>query len=231
MEYAPIILDVVLAVVILISAIKAYAEGFFASGVNLIGNIGGLLIAWFASNKFSIVVFDTFFKNKLIDKTFEYIQNSANALDVKGMIDGFVGGLPSKFMQNFIDSAQSTAQELTEPTRETAIALVDTFIGPIITIVIGVVIFIAIMLICKVITSVLARLLQTVNAIPVLGFANRLAGFLMGLLIGCVNIILISCLLSIIAIVTNNSIGFLNMEILSQSKILELTSVINPFLR
>ncbi|MEG0092136.1 MAG: hypothetical protein RSA20_09965 [Oscillospiraceae bacterium] len=230
MGYAPMIIDIVLLAVILVSAIKAYADGFFASGVTLVGDIAGLIIAWFVSKKYSAVLFNCFFRDNLIDKTFEHIQNSTNAIDLQAMAEGVMGKLPKGLMQEFIAKAQVAVQDITTPTVETASALVDTLLGPIIITFIGVLMFAIILALCKLITVVLANLLKIVNHIPVLGFANRLAGFFVGIGIGGVNIILLSCLLSIIVIITGNSLGFLNMDILAASKMLAMTSGINPFL-
>ncbi|MEG1801437.1 MAG: hypothetical protein RR273_05620 [Oscillospiraceae bacterium] len=230
MEYAPMIIDGILLGIILLSAIKAYSNGFFASGVTLVGDIAGVIIAWFVSKKYSGVLFNYFFRDNLVDQTFEYIQNSTKAIDLQAMAQGVIGKLPQELLQEFISKAQAVVQDITTPTIETASALVDALLGPIIITFIAAAMFVIIIMLCKLVTVMLANLLKIVNHIPVLGFANRLAGFFVGIGIGGVNIILISFLLSIIAIITGNSIELFNSSVLAQSKILAMTRGINPFL-
>ena len=97
-------------------------------------------------------------------------------------------------------------------------------------IIITVVIFAVLCSVCSLLASLLAKVLKTINKIPVIGFANRLGGFAVGVFAGVVNVIIISCVLSIIAIITKNSLPAINMEVLGQSQILSLTSIINPFM-
>ena len=113
---------------------------------------------------------------------------------------------------------------------ETAEKIVDVIVGPAVTVIIMLVIFAITVTVCTIVASLLAKLFKVINKIPVLGFANRMGGFVVGALTGIIYVILISCLLSIIAIITENSLTFLNIEVLNQSKILSLTGLINPFI-
>ena len=230
MEYAPLIIDVLLLIVIIVSAVKAFKDGFFTSIVNLIGSIAGLFIAWFTAQKYSVIAFDRFFRDSLVKKTYEYLQTSGATVDVKKVVEGIVGVLPDSILNEFITSSNNAAQSINEPTHEAALLLVNSFLAPIVIAIISVIIFVAVLLVCKIAANLLAKILKAVNKIPLIGFANRIVGFGVGIAIGGVNIILLSCFLSIIAIATNNSISFLNMEVFAQSKILMLTKGINPFL-
>lgn len=230
MEYAPLILDIILIVIVLISAVKACNEGLFTAGVNLVGNVAGFFVAWFVSNKYSATIFDWLFKEKLINQTYEYIQSSSNLTNAQDIAEGFMSWLPQGVVDMFMEEFLKVAESFTDASMETATIIVDNLLGPIVCLLIGVVLFVIIIVICKVITSILAKTFMVINHIPILGLVNRLAGFFIGLAIGAINIILISCLLSIIVMVTSNSIEFLNMDILSASKILGFTSGINPFM-
>lgn len=224
------IIDIILLIIILVCAVKAFIDGFFTAVLRLAGNIISLIAAWIVSKKYSTVIFDSLFREKATDTTFNYIQNSVNALDVQQLLDNFVSGLPESFMAEFSEKAEHIINQLTSPTAETAQSIVDAVIAPVLTAVIAVVVFVVIFGVCSFVAGLLAKLLRSLNDVPVIGFANRLGGFAVGTVTGVINVVLISCLLSIIAIVTQNSLAFLNMEILAQSKVLSLTAIINPFI-
>ncbi|MEG2192662.1 MAG: hypothetical protein RRX95_05215 [Oscillospiraceae bacterium] len=133
-------------------------------------------------------------------------------------------------MENIIGPTVNGAHTALSPTMDSAAYLVENFLGPMVIAIISVLIFTISLGIIQIIAGFLAKVFKGLNHIPVLGFANRLAGFAAGVAIGGVNIILLSFLLSIIVIITGNSLGFLNNDVLMQSKILALTTGINPFL-
>lgn len=226
----PQIIDIILLIIILVSAVRAFIDGFFTAIIHLVGNIVALVAAWIVSKQYSSVIFENLFRNKAVDTTYNYIQNSANALDVQQLLENFVSGLPQSFMQEFVQKAETLVTQITTPTMETAQNIVDVIIAPVITAVIAVVLFVLVFVICSLVASLLAKLFKNLNDVPVIGFANRIGGFAVGVVSGSINVVLISCLLSIIAIITQNSLSFVNMEVLSQSKILSLTAIINPFI-
>lgn len=224
------IIDIILLIIILVCAVKAFADGFFTAAIRLVGNIVALVAAWIVSKQYSPVIFESLFREKAVETTYNYIQNSANAVDISQLIETFAGGLPQSFMEEFVQKAEQLVLQLATPSMETAQNIVDAIIAPVLTTVITVVLFVMVFGVCSLVAKLLAKLLRGINNVPVIGFANRLGGFAVGLVSGAINVILISCLLSIIAIVTQNSLSFINMEILSQSKILAVTAIINPFI-
>ena len=129
-----------------------------------------------------------------------------------------------------MQKTQDSLSVLLSPDMDSAVFLVDQFIAPIVVACISVVIFIVLFIAIRVVCALLAKMFKTVNKVPILGFANRLAGGLSGFVIGGVNIILLSFLFSIIVIITGDSLSWLNSQVISQSQILALTGIINPFL-
>ena len=226
----PQIIDIILVAIILITAVKAFIDGFFSSVIRLLGNIASLVAAWIVSKRYSIVIFDSLFRKNVTETTYSYIQNSANAIDIQQIMENFAGGLPAAFMEEFVLKAESLVAQLAVPTMETAQSIVDIVIQPVLTAIISVVVFILVFVLCKLVVSLLEKLFKGLNDIPVIGFANRLGGFCVGVFSGVINVILISCLLSIIAIITQNSLSFINMDMLAKSRILALTAIINPFI-
>jgi uncharacterized membrane protein required for colicin V production len=149
---------------------------------------------------------------------------------VQELIEQFTGSVPASFVQEFAAKAEEVAAQITQPTMETAEKIVDAIVGPAVTVIIMLVIFAIAVAVFTIVASLLAKLFKVINKIPELGFANRMGGFVVGVLTGIIYVILISCVLSIIAIITENSLTFLNIEVLNQSKILSLTGLVNPFI-
>lgn len=226
----PQIIDIALLVIILISAVKCFIDGFATSVVKLVGNIAGLVAAWYLSKRWSPMIFENMFRENIVEKTYKYIQDGTKALNIQELIEEFTGSVPASFIQEFAAKAEEIATQITQPTMETAEKIVDVIVGPAVTVIIMLVIFAITVTVCTIVASLLAKLFKVINKIPVLGFANRMGGFVVGALTGIIYVILISCLLSIIAIITENSLTFLNIEVLNQSKILSLTGLINPFI-
>ena len=227
---APQIIDIALLVVVIISAIVCFIDGFATSVVKLAGNVAGLVAAWYFSDRWSPIIFQKFFREKMVEKTYSYIQEKENILNITELLQDFTGDIPLSFVQEFADKAQEIAAQITKPTMGMAETIVDTIIGPVVMIIISLVVFAITCTICSIVASLLARLFKMVNKIPVIGFANRMGGFALGTLTGAVYVVLISCVLSIIAVITENSLTFLNIEVLNQSKILSMTGLINPFI-
>lgn len=225
------IIDILLLAVVVLAAVRAFKDGFVTAIINLLGNLVALIGAWIVAKQYSPVIFDNLFRAGAVEKTYTYLQDSANAIDVQNIIDTLIGQLPGvPFVNDLAQSAQELLAGFTTPTMEMAQSLVDTIVAPVITVVINIVLFLVIFAVCCFVFSLLAKLFKAVNKVPVIGFANRLAGFAVGIATGAIYVILISCLLSIIAVVTKNSLPFLNMDILAQSKVLEFTQGINPFI-
>ena len=227
---APQIMDIILLVIILVTAIRSFCNGFFAAVVDLIGNIVGLIASWILANRWAPVIFEKFFRERIINKIYTYISESSNMLDIQSIVEQFTGSLPASFMQEFTEKAETLLLSAKEPTVTMAQNIADTVIGPILTTVITIVLFAVMCSVFSLLASLLAKALKAINHIPVVGFANRLGGFAVGVFAGVINVIIISCVLSFIAVITQNSLSFINMEVLTQSRLLSLTSIINPFM-
>ena len=224
------IIDIGLVVVLLISVIRAYIDGFFTSVIRLIGNLGSLFGAWYVASTYSQSVFDNFLRNSLVTRSYNYLQQTARNIDIETALSSVIGKWPQEFVNTILQKTQDSLQVLISPDMDSAVLLVDQFIAPIVVACISVVIFIVLFIAIRVVCALLAKMFKTVNKVPVLGFANRLAGGLSGFVIGGVNIILLSFLFSIIVIITGDGLSWLDSGVIAGSKILAFTGVINPFL-
>ena len=224
------VIDIVLSVVIIISIIRAFADGLFTAVIRLIGSLGSLFGAWYVASNYAQPLFDKLLRNILITRSYSYLEQTAQNIDIETALAQVIGKWPQEFVKTTLQKTRDSLTVLLTPTTESAVYLVDEFIAPIVVACISVVLFILCFVAIRIVCTALAKLFKNINKVPVLGFANRLAGGAAGIVIGGVNIILLSFLFSIIVIITGDSISWLNSQAISGSRILALTGAINPFL-
>jgi len=224
------VIDIILVVVLAVSVLRAYKDGFFSAVIRLIGNLGSLFGAWYVASNYSKPLFDSLLRNSLITRSYSYLEQTARNIDIQTALSQVIGKWPQEFVNTILEKTQGSLSVLLTPSMESAVFLVDEFIAPILIACISVVIFIILFVAIRFVCSLLAKMFKTVNKVPLLGFANRMAGALAGVAIGGVNIILLSFLFSIIVIITGDGLSWLNSRVISESQILALTGIINPFL-
>ena len=103
----PQIIDIILLIVIFATAVRSFINGFFAAVVDLIGNIVGLIASWILANRWAPVIFEKFFRERIINKIYTYISESSNMLDIQSIVEQFTGSLPASFMQEFTEKAEA----------------------------------------------------------------------------------------------------------------------------
>ncbi len=233
----PLVIDIALIIVLLICVIRGYIKGFLASAFDLAGSLGGILGAWYVSSHYSSVIFESLLRNTLIERAYNYLvqarehmSGSIKEIDVGTALGEVIGRWFNSFAEGALSKAGKSLSDMLTPTMESAEYLVDEFAAPIIVGVITLVVFILCFLIIKLVCSALSSITKSVNDIPVIGTANQVAGFMAGIVIGAVYIIILSSLFSMIVMVTKDSLPHFNGEILSRSFIMKLTSFLNPFM-
>ena len=229
MNNPSLIIDIVLILLLVFSAVKAYNDGFFSRVVTLAGKFVRLFAGYFASKTWAPAVFAKL-RPSIVERSYNYLTQAARSIDVSTALKGVLGNLPSQFTEGFIQNAGAHLTDVLTPDMDSAVYLVDTIIAPVVTGIISIVIFIAVFIAVNVLCFILAHLLKTVNEVPLLGSANQTLGLFIGIASGAINIIVLSFLLSIIVIITGDGIPLLNSAVLTGSKILALTGIVNPLL-
>ncbi len=222
--------DGILLLIIIIYAIKGYLDGLISSVISLVGNLGSLVAAGYVSRIYPQQFFDTLLRKSMIERSYNYLVETSRAVDVKTAVTNIIGKAPGFLVEDILTKAQDVITQILEPSLDSATYLVDDFIRPIIVPCIAIVMFVLVFIAVKVVCSMLASLFKKMNDVPILGTANKMTGFVIGIAIGCINIILLSFLLSIIILVTGDSLTYLNSGVVAGSRILAVTGIINPFL-
>ena len=221
-----LILDVILIAVIVLTAFHYKKKGFVAGLLDLVGNLLALLVAWIASDRISPTVFENFFKQGLIEKITQTVQEQGTSgltMLVENFSSILPGGMADKVTRSLQDILGSGAPDL-------AVRIVDTILTPLIVPMITVVLFFIAFAVCKLVISMLVAVLTNINKIPVIGSVNELLGILVGVAGGLLNVVLLLCLIWAVVAITNNNLPVLNNDMLSGSMMYSLFSKYNPFL-
>lgn len=221
-----LILDVILIAVIVLTAFHYKKKGFVAGLLDLVGNLLALLVAWIASDRISPTVFENFFKQGLIEKITQTVQErgtSGLTMLVENFSSILPGGMADEVTRSLQDILGSGAPDL-------AVRIVDTILTPLIVPMITVVLFFIAFAVCKLVISMLVAVLTNINKIPVIGSVNELLGILVGVAGGVLNVVLLLCLIWAVVAITNNNLPVLNHDMLSGSMMYSLFSKYNPFL-
>ena len=221
-----LILDVILIAVIVLTAFHYKKKGFVAGLLDLVGNLLALLVAWIASDRISPTVFENFFKQGLIEKITQTVQEQGTSgltMLVENFSSILPGGMAGEVTRSLQEILGSGAPDL-------AVRIVDTILTPLIVPMITVVLFFIAFAVCKLVISMLVAVLTNINKIPVIGSVNELLGILVGVAGGVLNVVLLLCLIWAVVAITNNNLPVLNHDMLSGSMMYSLFSKYNPFL-
>ena len=224
------IIDIIFLAVLIITAVRAYIDGFFTSVIRLVGTLGSVFAGWYVSTNYTGYIFENYLRAPLTERSYNFLLQASRDIDIKTALTQIIGNWPQEFVTTVLAKAEEAMAQLLVPTMDSAVYLVNEFIQPMVTACLSVVLFLVCFAAVRIVCSLLAGAFKTVNKVPVLGTANRLTGFASGIVMGCVNIILLSFLLSIIVIVTGDSLSFLNAQIIADSRVMAITSALNPFL-
>lgn len=221
-----LILDVILIAVIVLTAFHYKKKGFVAGLLDLVGNLLALLVAWIASDRISPTVFENFFKQGLIEKITQTVQEQGTS-GLTMLVENFSSILPGGMADEVTRSLQEI---LGSGAPDLAVRIVDTILTPLIVPMITVVLFFIAFAVCKLVISMLVAVLTNINKIPVIGSVNELLGILVGVAGGLLNVVLLLCLIWAVVAITNNNLPVLNHDMLSGSMMYSLFSKYNPFL-
>lgn len=222
-------LDLALFAILVIAVVVAAKRGFLATVLKLCGTALALAISWFAATGLSDTVFDTFFKNNLIEKTSQMISEGGQ-VSIQTVVDKIAAFLPESLVERLIGSSEQLQGVLDSGTPGVASQVVDQVIAPLFLPIISVVVFFVCFAVTSVIIGFLTSALTNVNNIPIMGALNRTLGIFAGVVLGVVYILLALCALWAIILITGNELPYFNNETLSASLFYQFFSRYNPFI-
>ena len=77
------IIDIALVVVLVISVVRAYIDGFFTAILRIIGSLGSLFGGLYVASNYSQFIFDKLLRNSLITRSYSYLEQTARNIDIE----------------------------------------------------------------------------------------------------------------------------------------------------
>ena len=221
-------LDLALLAILVIAVVVAAKRGFLATILKLCGTALALAVSWLAATGFSDTVFNTFFKNNLIEQTSQMISEGGQ-VSIQAVVDKLAAFLPDSLVEHLIGGGEQLQGILDSDTPGIATQVVDQIIAPLFLPIISVVVFFVSFAVVSVLIGFLASALTNVNHSPIMGGLNRTLGIVTGVVLGVVYILLALCALWAVIVITGNELPYFNNETLSGSLFYQFFSRYNPF--
>ena len=220
MSFSPaVVYDIIFLVVFSFAAVKCWQKGFLAGLMELIGAVLGVGIAVWGSRTLAPEVYSRFFSDAVTDWVDQAVAQSGG--DMAAMVQG-LDFLPESLRDAAANALQTAGDLLPEK--------VNALLEPLFLPLVQVLLFVILCLVVRWVFALLVRLLRGVNAIPLLGGANRMLGLALGLVTGALDCWLLALLLWFLASVTVGQLEWLTPAVLQHSVGYSFFSAFNPFL-
>lgn len=221
-----LVFDLVLLAVLLLAAVTSYRRGLLAAVVRFVGLLASLLGAWLLSQKAGPYLFEAFLRESFVERVEETIAQQGT-VDLTALVDKYAGFLPQSIQEKFIQSAGAALDVSAPDVAETIVLqVVEPLFVPILTVVVFFVAFAAL----RLVVGLLSGLLTTINHVPLLGGANRVLGFVFGLLTGLMEVYVVLCVVWAVMVITSGQLPLFNEPTLGSSWGYQVFTHINPFL-
>lgn len=198
---ADIILILIFAVAIIISAYK----GFFRSLIDLAGSLLAIIASKILSQSFAKPVYDSLVadtvENALVNKlgqgaTVDYVEQLEGILS--SLPEGINGvlqmmGIDKQVLLDKISSANLNGENLIE-------SLMNSVVEPVAMTVIQLVLFVILAIVLIIAIKIVALLLdKIIDKLPIIKSFNKTLGALFGIIRGVIDVVIVSLLVSVVA--------------------------------
>ena len=178
------IIDIFMVFIIVLTTFSAMRRGFVTSLVRLLGIMVAIIAAIIASKLLSGVVFDMWFREKLIAQVADRITGASDAASIaRAISSGLIGILIGVF--DDLDALTALIEKNSaNDSRILAEAVVDSVIRDSVEPLIGMVLFLLAFIIIICITVIVVKVSGVLMVIPVVSGINRFLGALFGIAYG-----------------------------------------------
>ena len=220
MEYSitGLLYDILFAVVLILTAVYGWKQGFVSSLTLLIGSVAGIFGAAWAAQTFGPVVYNNYVGASIAEKVSATLAESGG--DVTAAVQG-MSFLPEAVRNALLNTVAEITGEATPRVMEV--------LQPIILPLIQVIIFLVVCILIRWLFRALAWALRGCNGMPLVGGLNRLLGLVLGALSGALNCWLLSLALWLLSMLSDGHIEILRSAVLGKSAIYSLLAGFNPF--
>lgn len=208
---APLVLDAVLVLILLVGFIAGWRRGFLSALVGAAALAASALLANWGSLQLAEPAYERFVRPRLVALVQQKLAGGASS----------AGGLFGRLLAG-VTLRTGTAADAAE-------AVVDAAIAPTAQTAVRYVLFLLFFLLLLLVFGLLTKALRAANKAPLLGTANRLFGGVLGLACGVLAAFLYVSLCALVVISTNDTLSWLNTDLISQSRLFSLAYPYNLF--
>lgn len=202
MEYA---IDIALIAVFTLTVIVGVKRGFAKSVLGIVGTVASFILAYLFSKPLAELLYtniaDGLIKEKLAEK---FSGELSGAVDLYTEITRIVSSIPDGLV-NLASKVGVNISGLTEQllslevTNDTVLnALADTVIKPVALVIMSLLCCVLIFAVSSIVFSIIAKLIDKVFKLPVLGAANKILGAVFGVVKGVIAVIFICTVIDVL---------------------------------
>lgn len=199
-------IDILLLAILVILIIRGQRKGFVRMLLETVGYIASLVAAWFVSNKFASVLYNSYFK-----------EGVARGIESRFSEDGTMDAFNAAFYSIPSDlrgiaekigfNAESLTQKFSDKEITTADAVEQVVVAPVVTIVLKALLFIVVFLVCSILIKFIISIVSRATKLPVIKSVDGVLGALLGLVSGIIVVVLIAAIIfAVIGIIDNDAI-------------------------
>lgn len=223
-----LILDLVLLAIVIVTVIVAANRGFLSTVLKLCGTALAMAASWLAASRLSAAVFDSFFRNNMIEQTSQMISEGGQ-VSIQSVVDRLASFLPDSLIEQLLGGTQQLQGMLDSGAPEVAAQVVEQVIAPLVLPIISVVVFFVVFAVLSVLVRFLVSALTNVNRVPLMGGLNCVLGAAAGLVLGIIYVLLALCALWAVVVITGDGLPYFNSTVMQGSLFYQFFASYNPF--
>ncbi|MBR5453835.1 MAG: CvpA family protein [Clostridia bacterium] len=197
-----LILDLIIIVTVVIILVNGVKRGFVKSVMSLITTVAAFFAAWFLTPPVSLFLDDRFFSGAIsssVEKTLRgLLTSNGDGYNVSKLFEDSPEAFSSLLDSFGVDRAALAADygSNTAASDNVISSMADTISAPVSSLVSKVVAFIGLFLAALLVLVLLTAIINLFTKLPVIRSANRLLGFVFGLIMAALAAIILSKLFS-----------------------------------
>ena len=228
-----IIYDLVIILILAACIFIGWKNGFVQSVARIISYIVALVAANILSYLLALFVYNTFLRGYFVNLVANKLASAAEGLDPTLLLQNSLSAFPS-FLGNSVkmlfgeNLADSIVVNVADGANAVAEPIVDATIGPVAIMLLQFLFFLIVFFLLRFLLVKLCKSLSFINKIPLVGKVNKILGGVAGAVQGIIIVYIVCISVSFLVAVTNDSLSFLNSDVVSQTLLLDFFSRYNP---
>ena len=218
MNLYAVLFDVIVVLILLLITLSAYRKGFLHSVILLAGYVASVIAAALLSGPAAGFIYERFLEPSLLEKTQELLDSVPGLDQAEILIHELTELLPDVIV-NPVLAAYGGEAGLAGLLENGAVlsgqAVSEHVVGPIVISMLQALLCLLIFFICVIIIKMIARSVQGVGRVPVLGPVNSALGAFLGVLQAIVAVYLLALAVSVIISLTADQLEWLNTGIVN----------------